>query len=975
MPTKQFGKHPTAALAPLSKQGTTASRVKSHTAHAPTTSKAPPPHPSNQHRTIHASQKRQSTVPPAIRSPRKRSSVSRNNPSLKATSPPVNTTQLRNDRLGTLVRDLTCAFLKAGSWEEFVNDFRGPSYLSPELENVDHAAAELLRYWRDEGVPAETTQTPWTNDQKDHSIHRGCHPSATEHSTFLREEMAELIESKFWAVLPYDLIRHLEELMLSPAAVKEERDRKPRLLCDHSWPWPWGSTNESTVPHAPPEAMQFGGTLHRLLYLVRHADPKFGPVRINKQDLKDAFYRMFLRALDCLHLALILPRYEGEPQLVAIPLATTMGWVQSPPTFCAMSETVCDVANANFKASPLGAQPHRLSPTAEEHDDLDPSTRPRPREPEDLVADDALAELPGITRMRPETEETATRSNKPLKRPVGHTDVFVDDFIQLGQGSNKRMNSLRNHLLHAIDQVLAQPSVSEAHRNEAVSMKKLLKGDGSWETRKLVLGWIIDTLRQTLELPPHRKLQLASLFSSLAKTKRVTEKVWRSVLGKLRFVSQAIPGSAGLFCALQLALNRSSDGRIRITKSLRHHVNAFASLAASLCHRPTHLAEIVPQEPTLLGATDAAKMGMGGVYFDAEGNSFLWRQPFADEISSRLVSTDNPEGSVTNSDLEQAGLLAQLSLMTSTHDTRYATIVNACDNTPAVSRASKGAVSSDGPASFLCGLACLHQRDHRYCHQAFYLPGPDNVMADDASRLQHLSNDAFLSHFEQHYPQTGPWKLLQLPPATVSALTSALLSRSPASPLQARLDAPTARSSTPGSLSATPTGKTLPSVISAVKRTSSATCSPSPTATEPVAKPATVSELAQWIRPYWRWARGSPTWVARIPESRFADPSETIPYSKLSSSASRTKTTQPPEPTLPTSPSSADSQIASTPTTASMASSTNTSSTSSSSPSSGSCGPRNTLTPALRKPGPRLSASATSNSPRTVRFSLPPKHL
>ena len=34
-----------------------------------------------------------------------------------------------------------------------------------------------------------------------------------------------------------------------------------------------------------------------------------------------------------------------------------------------------------------------------------------------------------------------------------------------------------------IDDVLAQPLPDEAHRAEAVSLKKLLKGDGSWGTR------------------------------------------------------------------------------------------------------------------------------------------------------------------------------------------------------------------------------------------------------------------------------------------------------------------------------------------------------------------------------------------------------------------------------------------------------------------------------------------------------------
>ena len=49
------------------------------------------------------------------------------------------------------------------------------------------------------------------------------------------------------------------------------------------------------------------------------------------------------------------------------------------------------------------------------------------------------------------------RTDPTRKRPLGKTDVFVDDFIQLGQGGQARMNALRDHLLHAIDQILACP--------------------------------------------------------------------------------------------------------------------------------------------------------------------------------------------------------------------------------------------------------------------------------------------------------------------------------------------------------------------------------------------------------------------------------------------------------------------------------------------------------------------------------------
>ena len=227
---------------------------------------------------------------------------------------------LRTYRLGTLVQSLAHDLQSAGSWENFINAFRGESYLSPELDNLEHPAANLLREWRDHGVPAQTSSPPWSEDTKDSYVERGCHRSANEHAEFLRDEMSEFIDSRFWVVLPYSLVCDTPQLQLSPAAVKEERERRPRLLCDHSW-YP---VNETTCPHAPPEAMQFGGALHRVMAKIRHANPSHGPVHLCKYDIKDGYYRMFLNANDCPRLSIILARYEGEEQLIAIPHSTEL---------------------------------------------------------------------------------------------------------------------------------------------------------------------------------------------------------------------------------------------------------------------------------------------------------------------------------------------------------------------------------------------------------------------------------------------------------------------------------------------------------------------------------------------------------------------------------------------------------------------------------------------------------------------------
>jgi hypothetical protein len=93
------------------------------------------------------------------------------------------------------------------------------------------------------------------------------------------------------------------------------------------------------------------------------------------------------------------------------------------------------------------------------------------------------------------------------------------------------------------------------HRSEPASVKKLLKGDGAWATRKHILGWLLDTVHSTLELPPHRRARLQELLDEIPVTqKRVSVAKWHRVLGELRSMALAIPGAHGLFSHIQAAL-------------------------------------------------------------------------------------------------------------------------------------------------------------------------------------------------------------------------------------------------------------------------------------------------------------------------------------------------------------------------------------------------------------------------------------
>jgi hypothetical protein len=646
------------------------------------------------------------------------------------------------------------------------------------------------------------------------------------------------------------------------------------VLVDHTW----FRVNEHTVTELPPEVMQFGGALPRILWLLRHADPDLGPVYLAKFDIADGFYRLFLDPDDATKLAVLMPRYDNEPQLVAIPLSLMMGWVSSPPTFCAASETAADLANAALFRRTV--PPHRLETLAAAHDcwesPLSQSpgpltvTSPMTVEPPRSVGPLAPSSLPTaepgalVPCPLPQPEDRA-----PLLRhkgPIAHVDVFIDDFIGVAQGSRRRCRNVRRCIMHAVDKVFARPNVGTPGRKEAVSVKKLCKGDGGWCQRKEILGWMLDTARGTIELTPRRCLRVLDIFDYLRHRTRVSVKKWQRILGELRFMAPAIPGSAGLFGALQLGLSHSDRHRVRITSHLRDHLVDFETLARSILQRPTRIAEVVPDYPSAIGAVDAAKAGMGGVVFAPGHPPTLWQAAFPPDIQARIVSTRNRAGDVTNSDLEQAGVLAQADVATRLFDLRERTLATVNDNTAAVSRNRKGAVTSDQAAAYLCRLSSMHRRHHRYYHEVSHIKGLVNAMADFLSRRFDLTEPELLTYFDTHFPQEMPWRSCRLPIAMHSALISALRRQKPATASWLRPEPTVPVSSTLGWLSSTPSATTHTSETSPPSTAlTSSSCTPAATAVAPSPVALNPSGLNEWRKPYVPWARSSPDWASRIP--------------------------------------------------------------------------------------------------------------
>lgn len=108
--------------------------------------------------------------------------------------------------------------------------------------------------------------------------------------------------------------------------------------------------------------------------------------------------------------------------------------------------------------------------------------------------------------------------------------VFIDDYIVLAHSIYGKY--VRNTLFHAINSFFRPNDFyySEYHR-EPVSLKKLRKWDCSWSTIKLVLGWVINTVGMTIELPYYWQEQLDAVLSSIPSTQKyIGAKKWHRFL-------------------------------------------------------------------------------------------------------------------------------------------------------------------------------------------------------------------------------------------------------------------------------------------------------------------------------------------------------------------------------------------------------------------------------------------------------------
>ncbi len=629
--------------------------------------------------------------------------------------------------------------LKRLGWTTFIKTLQHPSDYSNNLHALPHPAGLYLQRLAHTGVPAPSSAPPWTSQHRRRVLHRGSHSSAThQFHDFLYADMLDMVEKRFWVVLPYAALRHEPHLKLSPCGVVPQRARRPRPIMDYTFT----GVNQHSLPLSPIHSMQIGHALPRLLQRIAYADPTQGPLLMAKFDLSDGYYRVRLSPEAALELAVILPSPRKRP-LIGIPLSLPMGWTHSPPYFCAFTETAADLANDSSSSVTSPVTPHPLELPSQ------------------------LEPIPCDTQFTSDCLHPPTAAS--LQSPLSYVDVYIDDFIALAH--RVCAGTTLRRLLNAISSIFRQdphPQDSSS-RKQVISASKLAQGDGTWSTEKIILGWLINTASGTLALPPHKRDRLLELVTSFLPLRRTSRRKWQQLLGELRHMAMAVRGASYLFSILQHVLvDQPNASRVRLNPLVHAALADWCHLAATLATNPVPITTLVPRAPSYVGAVDASQQGLVGFWissrFGHHPQPTAFRHPFPPNIQAQLVSHSNPMGHITNSDLELSALVAGAATLANTAPTHHALLLCTSDNTPAVSWCGKGSTSTKNPSAFLLWWLALLCRLYRFDLKVVHVPGTTNLIADFCSHSFFLSDQAFLTELQRRFPTQPSWQIAPVMP-------------------------------------------------------------------------------------------------------------------------------------------------------------------------------------------------------------------
>jgi hypothetical protein len=146
--------------------------------------------------------------------------------------------------------------------------------------------------------------------------------------------------------------------------------------------------------------------------------------------------------------------------------------------------------------------------------------------------------------------ETFTAPDKPARRQLSSgpayqmPSVYVDGFIlaAVEDPSGELLQKTARATLHAIHSVFQPPSATGTlDAKDPILEKKLANRDARCDTKKEILGYWLNGVDHTIQLPPSQATDLLKEGRAMLKKQRVPSKRFRSLMGRLQHTARILP--------------------------------------------------------------------------------------------------------------------------------------------------------------------------------------------------------------------------------------------------------------------------------------------------------------------------------------------------------------------------------------------------------------------------------------------------
>jgi hypothetical protein len=210
-------------------------------------------------------------------------------------------------------------------------------------------------------------------------------------------------------------------------------------------------------------------------------------------------------------------------------------------------------------------------------------------------------------------------------------------------------------------------------------------------------------------------------------------------------------------------------------KALRQALILCRTLLRKSTTQPTRCKELVQAWPDYIGICNASSFGFGGVIVgeNSECPPTVVRMQWPKDITDNVKSDSNPKGTITNSDLEMAGLLIIFLVMEEViGNLKEANIALVSDNTPTISWVMRLASRHSIVAANLVAALALRLKKLRCCPLTpQHIKGKENSITDIPShsfgnvpQWHFKSNNDLQNFFNSNFllPNQISWNVFQL---------------------------------------------------------------------------------------------------------------------------------------------------------------------------------------------------------------------